>query len=420
MGWDDTAYFAHRRRAFAALDQLARLNPNDPEVWNVIGEARYHAGTPAEFTEEEILAALDRAIQLDPEYGPAYEHTMYFAIRLGRLDLARQYAEAYIDFVPTDISSQQLRLDAILLDPARAGSTQTARLIDTAAAAPLAQTVFDLTDWVDSGETVLRLARSLASGTHSLAGAPSWLTDTRRKELLAVVLAFRGHFREARAALPASPISADPWSNPVVDLALLGAVTGDSARSTVRALAAGDSLWPPAGRRYALPWWYADRDTTALKRFEIQVVAAARRYPNPVAKAYLRNLAEVARAYLVLARGDSTEGLRMLAALPDSLCALSDCFFEKFTLAELAAARGQDREAAAVYDRWLRARHWSPLFVLGRLNRARVAERLGDRERAAELYQYVLDAWRHADPELRSHVVAARAGLERLAAEPRE
>jgi hypothetical protein len=58
--------------------------------------------------------------------------------------------------------------------------------------------------------------------------------------------------------------------------------------------------------------------------------------------------------------------------------------------------------------------------VLGRLNRARVAERLGDRERAADLYQYVVDAWRHSDPELRSHVAAARDGLERLAAEPRK
>jgi hypothetical protein len=58
--------------------------------------------------------------------------------------------------------------------------------------------------------------------------------------------------------------------------------------------------------------------------------------------------------------------------------------------------------------------------VLGRLNRARVAERLGDREQAAGLYQYVLDAWRHADPELRSHVAEARDGLKRLAAEPTE
>src|SRR5215207_2302459 len=32
LAWDDTAFFSHRRRAFAALDQVARLNPNDPEV----------------------------------------------------------------------------------------------------------------------------------------------------------------------------------------------------------------------------------------------------------------------------------------------------------------------------------------------------------------------------------------------------
>ena len=423
MGWDDTAYFAHRRRALVALDQVARLNPDDPEVWNVIGEVRYHTGTPAEFTEEEILAPLDRAIQLDPRYGPAYEHTVFLAIRLGRLDLARHYAGAYIDFVPADISSQQFRLDALLLDPSLAASTQTARLIDTSAAPPLTQTVFDLGGWADSGETALRLAHSLASGTHSLAGAPSWLTASHRKEILAGVLAFRGHFQEARAALPGSAITAGTGAtfplNPVIDLALVGAVPPDSARIMIRALVTGDSLWPPSAHRYALPWWYADRDTAALKRFAIQVVAAAPRYPNPVAKAHLRNLAEVARAYLVLARGDSTEGLRILAALPDSLCALSGCFFEKFTLAEVAAARGHDREAAAIYDRWLRARDWSPLFVLGRLNRARVAERLGERDRAVGLYQYVLDVWRHADPQLRPHVAEAREALARLTAEAR-
>jgi tetratricopeptide (TPR) repeat protein len=284
----------------------------------------------------------------------------------------------------------------------------------------LAQAVFDLSGWADSGETALRLARSLASGTHSLAGAPSWLTDSLyRKGILPAALAFRGHFQEARAALPGYPITGTGYaSSPVLDLALFGAISPDSARIRVRELVARESLWPPSAYRYALPWWYADRDTAALKRFEIQVGAAARRYPNPVAKAYLRNLAEVARAYLVLARGDSTEGLRMLTALPDSLCAVSDCFFEKFTLAELAAARGQDREAAGIYDRWLRARDWSPLFMLGRLNRARVAERLGERDQAAGLYQYVLDAWQHADAELQPWVAEAREALGRLKTEP--
>jgi hypothetical protein len=219
--------------------------------------------------------------------------------------------------------------------------------------------------------------------------------------------------------LPTSPMVHARSSNPLLDLALLGAVSPDSVRNRVRALVARGSLWPPSGSRYAVPWWYADRDTAALKRFELQAGAAGRRYPSPVAKAYLRNLTEVARAYLVLARGDSTEGFRMLAALPDSLCALSDCFFEKFTLAELAVARGQVREAAAIYDRWLRARDWSPSACSGGWT-GRVAERLGDRARAAGLYQYVVDAWRRADRELQPHVAAAQDGLERLTREPRK
>ena len=341
LGWDDTAYFSHRRRAFVALDQLARLNPNDPEVWNEIGEVRHHWGTAAEFTDEEILAALERAVQLDPEYGPAYEHTVVFAIRLGRIDLARQYAEAYLDFVPTDVSSQQNRLDALLLDSTRAASTQTARLIDTSAAGSLAQAVFDLGAWADSSETVLRLARSLASGTHSLAGAPLWLTDTRRKELLAVFLAFRGHLQEARAVLPESPIKGTGYqNNPVLDLALLGAVPPDSARIVVRALVAGDSLWPPSGLRYALPWWYADRDTAALKQFEVKVGGGARRYPNHVAKAYLGNLAEVARAY-----PSSPE------ATPPKGCACSPRFRIRCVRSATASSRN---------SRWL---NWRRLWV---------------------------------------------------------
>jgi hypothetical protein len=48
-----------------------------------------------------------------------------------------------------------------------------------------------------------------------------------------------------------------------------------------------------------------------------------------------------------------------------------------------------------------------------------VAERMGDREKAARDYQYVVAVWRHADPELQPYVTEAREALTRLAAEPR-
>jgi len=101
--------------------------------------------------------------------------------------------------------------------------------------------------------------------------------------------------------------------------------------------------------------------------------------------------------------------------MPDSFCG---CARQKLTLAQLLAARGDDRTAGGVLDRWV----WSlsgPFFVIGRMERARIAERLGDHDKAARDYRYVADAWRHADPDLQSYVTEAREGLRRLGAEPR-
>ena len=61
-----------------------------------------------------------------------------------------------------------------------------------------------------------------------------------------------------------------------------------------------------------------------------------------------------------------------------------------------------------------------PSEVLWTLERARVAERLGDREKAIRAYQYVANLWRHADPELQPYVTEAREGLGRMTGEPRK
>jgi hypothetical protein len=61
---------------------------------------------------------------------------------------------------------------------------------------------------------------------------------------------------------------------------------------------------------------------------------------------------------------------------------------------------------------------WSATEAWRQLEAGRAAERLGERERGARAYQYVVDAWRHADPELRPQVDEARQGLLRLTAEP--
>jgi hypothetical protein len=89
------------------------------------------------------------------------------------------------------------------------------------------------------------------------------------------------------------------------------------------------------------------------------------------------------------------------------------------TLARLLVDRRRDREAWPI----LRGEHVSstlapfPSAVLWSLLRARVAERIGERELAIQSYSWVVGMWRNADPELQPYVTEAREGLARLTGE---
>jgi hypothetical protein len=92
------------------------------------------------------------------------------------------------------------------------------------------------------------------------------------------------------------------------------------------------------------------------------------------------------------------------------------CYYEKLIEARLLAAEGQAEQAGAVLDQWV----WKaegPFFVLGRLEQGRIAESLGERQKAIDSYQFVVDVWRRADPELQPFVVEARNALARLTRE---
>jgi hypothetical protein len=203
-----------------------------------------------------------------------------------------------------------------------------------------------------------------------------------------------------------------------------------AARTFGHALEPGRA-WPTSrfaftiGRQLrGLPWWLARGDTASLERFKLRAGQEAQRQTSARGKLRARYLHDAAGAYLALARADSAQALGLLQSIPDTLCSENDCFYEKLTEARLLNAVGQARQAGAVLDTWV----WtggslalpavaSPLFVLGVLERGRIAEGLGERQKARESYQFVTDVWRHADPELEPYVREARAGLKRLAAE---
>jgi hypothetical protein len=166
----------------------------------------------------------------------------------------------------------------------------------------------------------------------------------------------------------------------------------------------------------SLPWWAARGDSVTVRGIARTADSVARTATTEVNRGIVRYAALAAPAYLALIRHDTTTAVRILEALPDSLCAL--CYIQHLTLGHLLAARKEDEKAAKLLDPWL-IDIPLPSTVFWTLDRARVAERLGDRDKAIRSYQYVADVWRRADPELQPYVAEAKEGLSRLTGEPR-
>jgi hypothetical protein len=194
-----------------------------------------------------------------------------------------------------------------------------------------------------------------------------------------------------------------------------------AASTYARAFEPGNA-WPippyniQARHLRGLPWWQARGDTASLARFALRAEQEARTQTTGLGKLRGRYLHAAATAYLELARGDSAGALRLFQSIPDTLCIVNICYYEKLVEARLLAAAGQAQQAGAVLDQWV----WKaegPFFVLGRLEQGQIAEKLGEHRKARDSYQFVVDAWRHPDPELEPYVREARAGLERMSGE---
>jgi eukaryotic-like serine/threonine-protein kinase len=406
---EDTAFFQHDRQLSETLTEAARRYPGDPEVWYLSGEYRYHSGVGL---AAEHLKLFDRAILLDSAFGPAYEHALQLAIQVGGAQLAKQYTRKYLTLGSSDALAKEARLAQTMLDPVSARSAEAARLLDTVSAVPLWNVTLNLLSWPDSAETSVRLGRSLLTGHRSFRGAPPFVADSlERRWVLARALVFRGHLREAREVGRVDRI--DGFFNPFMELAVIGGIPEDTVAAVLRRAAEQGGF----GEHRALPWWAARHDTSSLKSYVRRADSAARVGKNPLARSFAGYLRDAAGSYLALARFDSATALKGLTALADSACLANQCFFQKLTQARLYAARKQDREAAQVLDNWLETGKLSPLFTLGTLERGHLAERLHDPERAMRSYQFVVDVWRHADPELQPYVAEARAGLARLTGE---
>jgi serine/threonine-protein kinase len=435
---DPATYVRMTFRGLTAVEDAVRRYPEDPMSWYDLGEWRMiggqHGTWPITGPPAVSLEAFARAIALDPGFGPAYEHMPELLLALGRPEEARHHVATYLALYPTSPHRPQMRLAAMLLDSSETIRAEAERMLDTASVHTIWGVVFGyLAPWADTAETAIQLLRRLGEQGRGAGGDVPWILDSVMwPQYLAHALTFRGHLREAFTVdeLLLRQPSASPWSwfaDPFLDLSLLGIVPDSLARATFgRSLesSAGWTDWFSPPRHYrGLPWWLSRGDTAALARFGTLAARAARAPPTPRAALRARLLGEMSAGFLDLARGDSTEAIRKLSAIPDTLCLAdnyaANCFHLNLTLARLLTARGEDRRASALLERWRWSNGGTPSFVLATLELGRIAERLGEREKAIESYRFVTEAWRRPDPELQPFVVEARLALGRLTAEPR-
>lgn len=390
------------RRLFATLRETVRRYPDASGAWIALGEAGYHFGVGPGLgvPEREILAAFDRAIRFDPTFAGAYIHPVELGFNLGGRPLGLRYARRYLALDPQEPQHRGVRLVLRLTDSAQADPLEIERLLDTASADAIVSARTILRRWPDSAEIAVRLSRALAEGRPSRYPLFSDTAFMRRR--LAEELAFRGHLREAARVL------GDREFPIFAELAYLGAVPPNIAQAAFARWAERDSRYA----RLALPWWSARGDTAVLGAFFSQAARRARRSRNQEDLARTRYDTAAAGAHLHLARRDTAAALGRFRALPDSLC--SECYMDRLVRARLLARTGAVREALTGLTEPLDA-FLTPMEVVFALERGRVAERMGARPDAARAFQFVAEAWLHADPELSAWVAEARQASRRVA-----
>ncbi len=390
------------RRLFATHEVANRRYPEDAELWYMLGVNLDQLADPMPDKGRRTLAALDRTIALDSAFLPAYARAINIAAALDGEDAARRYIAAFIARRPAGQRADAARIDDILFDPRRAGTEEAERALASAGTRVLLTAWSPLLWWYDSSETAIRVARRLLAHPDAERLDPRGMVYP--EFILAVSLATRGHVGEACATM-----SSPQW-NIYPQLALLGCVSPDSASALIRTL---ERRYQGQPRRLViyLPWWSATGDTARLAEMRRYGEAVARTGADGAARTHGGVLAASARGFLALARGDSTEALARFLDAPDTLCQFCDA--QRLAKARLLAAAGRAREAIGVLDFDLE-RSVFPLAFALRLQRARLAEQLGDTATAADDYSRVWRAWGRGDPAMRDSAEVARAALERL------
>lgn len=397
---------AHWPQMIALDNALLRRYPNDPEVWYLTGELREHIGNvPGHyFTSEQIIDAFDHSIAGDSQLAPAYIHPIEQSLALDDTVRSLRYIGRYLALDSTGEQANAIRIVQSLVAPgilpsARENAMRAASFQELYFAQGL------LYKWPDSAERDVDALTLMTAPGREPPGSPRDSVNLRL--WLASELAMRGHIRRALG-------EAGDLRPPRImfSAALAGLIPSDSVAAQATALLSR----PSPQLAYAIPWWGVTHDSSSLRRAATSLRAIAHSGLTALDRGLLALGEREAPAYLALARHDSLGALRLLAAIPDSLCSAVDCTPAHVAQARLLADTGRRAQALLL----LPARnvaYGSPLAVPTELFRAHLLEALGKRAEALDAYTWVTKVWRAPDAALAPIVAEAQAGIRRLTSE---
>jgi eukaryotic-like serine/threonine-protein kinase len=389
------------RRLFATVNEAAARYPNDPEVWYLVGEARFHHGYGSMFdmSEPEIRDAFNRSVALDSSFAPAYIHLIELGFSLDGAPAGRAAALQFLAHNPAGAHADGVRLVDLVTDPARSSNaSEVEKHLDSASSEALMRAWRILRRWPDSSETALRFLRALARHPRS---SKDFAKDSVNLAMyLPLQLAYRGRLHESYLAM------GNRRGRLFAQLAILGAIDPDTASAVF-------AEWLAAGNqdaRSALAWWANRGDTASIIAF-LRSHRARSAEAKAEKKAYAEYDSQAAQAYLFIARRDTTNAARAFALLSDTLCVRCD---QDHLTTALLLAKNRD---FGVADKILRQRLYSyltPTEITIALARGKVAERAGQRDVARRSFRLVISAWRRGDPEVQGQVKEAQEGIRRL------
>ncbi|HSM36803.1 MAG TPA: hypothetical protein VK837_10440, partial [Longimicrobiales bacterium] len=369
--------------ALSEAEAAVRRYPDDPDLWNALGELQFHVGQKAMRPVEDALESLEQAASLAPDVAPYWIHIVDYQLSYGDSAAAAEALE------------QQRRL---LKDTVESGIYLRHRagfdLLhgDSASRAQALALIRDRTVYPSSAMRGPERLEASEAWWRAL-----WEEEPRAGPRYATVLSDRGRMRAALALFPRSTQTGAMLRQTAVEF---GFFPADSVR---------DLNWEgdEVGRAFSA---ISLQEPDAFARHRAALAEEVRewRERNPDSE---NGPGDFWLSFLDARWRWAMEGA---AAVEDSVLAIYErsptgsADYLLFMMGVLYDELGNDR---AAFERYRAAAQTIPLAAL---RAARLADRLGDADEARRLYQELLIAWADADPEFQPWLEEARGWLERV------